>query len=77
MNVGDGGAMCIVPITFLESLPATVDLSFALPRRTANTRMVEHVTAEATIVRHEPMVDEAQAGIAVRFTMPLDLQIDV
>jgi len=69
--------MFIMPIAFLASLPTTMDLSFALPRSTANTHMIEQVTTEATIVRQEPMTDEAQAGIAVRFTMPLDLQLDV
>lgn len=77
MNMCDDGAMFTVPIAFLASLPTTVNLSFALPRETANTHMVEQVATEATIVRQEPMTDDAQAGVAVRFTMPIDLQLEV
>ena len=77
MNISDSGAMFTVPVTFLADLPSNVMLSISVPRTTANTRMLEPVATEATIVRHEPMVDEKHAGIAVRFSAPLDLQLKV
>ena len=77
MNICDGGAMFSVPVASLAALPTNVDLSISLPRRTANTRMVEQVLAGATIVRQEPMADETRAGVAVRFAIPLDLQLDL
>lgn len=77
LNISDSGAMFTVPITFLSNMPSNVKVSIAVPRTTANTHMLERVATEATIVRHEPMVDEEHVGIAVRFSTPLDLQLTV
>ena len=77
LNISDSGAMFTAPITFLSHLPSTVKMSISVPRSTANTHMLEQVTTEATVVRQEPMVDEEHAGIAVRFSAPLDLQLNV
>ena len=77
LNLSDGGAMFTIPMNTLVELAPSVRMTLSVPRETANTRMHEEVTTEATVVRHEPMVDQDIAGVAVRFSAPIDLQIEV
>ena len=77
LNLSDGGAMLAIPMHTLVELAPSLHMTVSVPRATANTRMYEEVTSEATVVRHQPMVDENIVGIAVRFSAPLDLQLEV
>ena len=77
MNLSDSGAMLTIPMDCLTGLTPDIKLTISLPRVTANTHMHEEVATEATVVRHEPMVNEDLAGVAVRFSAPLDLQLEV
>ena len=77
LNISDGGAMLAIPMNGLTELAPSVHVTISVPRVTDNTRMHEQVAAEATVVRHQPMVDENIAGIAVRFSAPLALQLEV
>ena len=77
LNISDGGAMLAIPMDGLTELPPSVRLTMSLPRVTDNTRMYERIDTEATVVRHQPMVDENIAGVAVRFSAPLALQLEV
>lgn len=77
LNISDGGAMLAIPVGALNGLAPDVHLTISVPRVTVNTRMYERVDTEATVIRHQPMVDHDIAGVAVRFSAPLDLQLEV
>lgn len=77
LNISDGGAMLTIPMDALTGMAPNVQLTISVPRVTPNTKMLEKVATEATVVRHEPMTDVNLAGIAVRFSAPLDLQLEV
>lgn len=76
-NVSDGGLYVVVPIAHLPRGQAKLAVTLSLPRSTPNTFMFEDVQAEAEIIRQQPMKDDSMAGMALRFTQPLDLGIEV
>ncbi len=76
-NISDGGIFVAAPIESLQKLGKKINLSLRLPRSTPNTFIFEDFACHASIVRHEPLTDDAQAGIAMAFAKPLDLQISV
>lgn len=77
INLSDCGAMFTIPMRRMADLTPNVKMKISVPRATANTHMLEQVATEATVVRHQPMVDEELAGVAVRFSTPLNLQLEV
>ncbi len=76
-NISDGGIFIAVPINSLQKLGRKINVSLRLPRSTPNTFMFEDFACHASVVRHEPLTDHEQAGIAMAFAKPLDLQISV
>jgi len=77
VNVANGGALITMPITALPDVGRRVDLTVSVPRCTPNTRMVEQIAAAATVVRHEPMLDDRLAGMAVRFEQEMNFAFEV
>ena len=76
-NVSDGGMFVTTPVEHLPAFGSTVEAVFRIPRSTANTHMLEKVRASGRIARQQPMRDDGEAGVAVRFDEPLDLMIEV
>jgi hypothetical protein len=54
-----------------------VRVVLAVPRSTPNTYMLEEVSCEATVVRHQPLEDNSVVGVAIRFQPPQDLGLEV
>lgn len=77
VNISDSGAFLAVPLDALPPLDAKLRLSLAVPRSTANTYMLEQFECEGQAVRHQPLLDNDQAGIGVRFSRPIDFMLDV
>lgn len=77
VNVSDGGALITMPIEILPAVSRRVDITLSVPRSTPNTRMVEKIATAATVLRHEPMVDDRLAGMAVRFEREVDFAFEV
>jgi len=76
-NISDGGAF----LSTADDGPPAVDgicqVRFALPRTTPNTRMLEDVSCEARVVRHQGPHEGRSGGVGIHFTRPLDLMIEV
>ena len=51
-------------------------ISFAVPRSTANTYMLEDFSAQARVLRHQPLRNADLAGVAVQFVQPIDLGLE-
>ena len=77
INISDGGAMLSLPVNSLPGLAKEMKVVFSVPRLTPNTRMFEQFECPATVVRHQPLTDDMLAGMAIRFTRPLDLGLEV
>jgi len=77
LNLSDGGAYMVVTIDALLRMGKTARLDFSVPRTTANTHLWEKFTCNAQILRHEPLVDDSHAGIAIRFEQPQELGLEV
>jgi len=77
LNVSDGGVFVTVPIDALPALGRELNLHLAVPRTTANTYMLEDFNPGAKVIRHQPMTDSRQAGLAMQFTKPLELMLEV
>lgn len=73
LNLSDGGAYLVVGIEALHRLGKTAHVEFSVPRSTANTYMLEKFTATAHVIRHEPMLDDRHAGVAMQFEQPVAL----
>ena len=76
-NVSDGGAFFVTGLDDLPPVGAVAPVEFALPRTTPNTRMLEDVSCNGRVVRHQMPVDGRLAGMGIQFTEPLDLMIEV
>ena len=76
-NLSDGGAYFALDLD--EALPVgtKTGVEIVLPRTTPNTRMLEHVVAEADVVWCRPDRAEGRATVGIRFAKPLDLMIEV
>jgi len=76
-NVSDGGLFAVAPIEALPQFGSELDVKLRLPRSTPNSFMYEEVRCKATVTRHQPLVGGNQtAGIALRFTKPMDLMLE-
>jgi c-di-GMP-binding flagellar brake protein YcgR len=77
VDVSDGGAMLAVPIKVVPRLSERVRVVLNVPRQTPNTRMVEEVSCEARVVRHQPMEDNEVVGVALQFQQVQALGLEV
>jgi len=77
-NVSDGGLFAVAPIEALPRFGSELEVTLRLPRATANSFMYEEVRRKAKVTRHQPLVDGNQtAGVALQFTKPIDLMLEV
>jgi len=77
LNISDGGALVPVSGHILPRLRESVNLTFSVPRSTANTYMLEDFACCATVLRHEVVAADDQACLAMEFVRPLHLVIEV
>jgi c-di-GMP-binding flagellar brake protein YcgR len=77
VDVSDGGAMLAVPIKVVPHLSERVRVVLSVPRETPNTRMVEEVSCEARVVRHQPLEDNEVVGVALQFQPAQTLGLEV
>jgi hypothetical protein len=75
-NVSDGGVFVTTPIDSLPVFGCELEVSFRIPRSTANTYMLEAVRATGKVSRQQPMRDGDNVGVAIRFAEPLELMIE-
>jgi len=76
LNIGNGGMFLPLPVDALPTRDSTVTISFAVPRSTANTYMLEDFSAQARVLRHQPLRNADLAGVAVQFVQPIDLGLE-
>lgn len=76
LNISDGGVFLSLPIEALPGCGCTVKLDLSVPRFTPNTYMLEDVTCQAKVLRHQPLVDETLAGAALQFDPPVNLALE-
>ena len=77
IDVSDGGAMLAIPVKVVPRLSERVKVVLALPRSTPNTYMVEEISLDALVIRHQPMEADDVVGVALQFQMPKDLGLEV
>jgi c-di-GMP-binding flagellar brake protein YcgR len=79
LDVSDGGAMLTIPIknVSVPKVNERVRVVLALPRSTPNTFMIEEVTCEARVIRHQPMEDDDVVGVALQFSAAQNLGLEV
>ena len=77
LNVGDGGMFLPMRVEHLPPRDSRVTISFAVPRTTPNTYMLEDFSAQATVLRHQPLVKSDLAGVAVKFVQPVSLGLEL
>ena len=78
VNVSDGGAYCTRGVDNLASgsLPQRVGIRLSVPRSTRNSFMFEEFQGAARVIRTEPLIDAARAGMALQFLQPLSLDLN-
>ena len=69
--------MLAVPLEEIPPTDVVVSLKFTIPRETPNTYMLEEFCTQGKVLRHEPLNDDAQAGVAVQFLRPIELGLEV
>lgn len=72
VNISDGGAVISIPVKSLPDIQKRVRVKISVPRLTANTRMQEEFISDATVIRHQPLLDDSCVGMVIRFTEPMD-----
>ena len=77
INISDGGALVSIPRDTAPEISANVNARFSVPRSTPNTYMLEQFASSACVVRRQALVDDSRAGVAVRFSKPLKLGLEV
>jgi len=77
VNVSDGGMLVSIPVSALPKLEDRANVALSVPRSTPTTYMLEDFACAARVVRHQPMVDDAFAGVALAFDEPQDLCLEV
>ena len=77
IDVSDGGAMLAIPVKVVPRLSERVKVVLALPRSTPNTYMVEEISLDALVIRHQPMEADDVVGVALQFQTPKDLGLEV
>ena len=76
-DISDGGALLPAPVEKLPRIDQMTNVAFSVPRSTTCTYMLEDFSCEAKVVRHQPMLDDSMAGVALQFEVPQDLGLDV
>ena len=76
-NVSDGGVFLPVPVQAAPPLGSKLQINFRVPRSTPNTYMLEEFSSSARVARHQPLVDNSAAGVALQFARPIRLQLEV
>jgi len=76
-NISDGGALLAVTEASMPAPGRELKVDFLVPRSTANTFMLEGFSCNATVVRRQPMNDDKFTGLAIKFSKPLALAIEV
>ena len=77
LDISDGGTFVSLPAKHADRLKGRVNLTFSIPRSTENTYMLEDFACQADVLRRQPLVDKSLAGVAVAFTRPMDLGLEV
>ena len=77
LNLSDGGVLLTAPAKQTIPLGQYVHVSVQLPRSTPNTFMLEKISADVSILRHEPMQDHSHVATAMMFTKPIKLGLAV
>ena len=77
VNLSDGGLLVSVPVETLGRLGESTNVALSVPRSTPTTYMLEDFACPARVVRHQPMVDEQFAGVALAFEEPQELSLQV
>ena len=72
-NISGGGAYLTVPVEVLSKVRVGVNVAFSVSGSSGRARNLEGFAANARVVRHEPMVDDKLAGVALAFTREMDL----
>jgi len=75
-DISDSGARLAVPVDILHRLEKTVNVAFSVPGEATSNSQLEGFASNARIVRHEPMVDEDLAGVALQFARPMQLGLE-
>jgi len=76
-NVSNGGAFLPVPAESAPSRNSPLKVNISVPRSTPNTYMLEQFAAGAKVVRIEELSGDALSGVAIEFTSPLELTLEV
>lgn len=76
-DISDGGALLPAPVEKLPRIDQMTNVAFAVPRSTTCTYMLEDFACGAKVVRHQPMLDDSMAGVALQFEESQDLGLDV
>jgi c-di-GMP-binding flagellar brake protein YcgR len=77
VNISDGGMLVSIPVRALPKLEDHADATLSVPRSTPTTHMLEDFACPVRVVRHQPMVDERFAGVALAFDEPQELSLEV
>lgn len=77
INVSDGGVMISIPAKIVPHVKEKIKVTVSIPRITPNTRMIEKIDSLATVLRHQERPDENLSEIALRFTKPKKLELEV
>ena len=76
-NISDGGVLVALPQRPLPACGSQVDVNLRVPRATANTYMLEEFTCRAQVVRHQGREGSPAAMVALAFTQPVKLALEV
>ena len=76
-DISDGGALLPLAVENLPKIEQMTNGAFSVPRSTTCTYMLEDFACDAKVVRHQPMLDDAMAGVALQFETPQDLSLEV
>ena len=77
VDLSDGGTFVSVSPAQAKKLNGRVTLTLSVPRSTENTFMLEDFACRAEVVRRQSGSGKRAAGIAIAFTRPLDLALEV
>ena len=75
INISDGGMLLSLPVKSLPSIGNNLNCEVALPRFTSTSFMFERFTSNVRVLRHQPMVDDRYAGMALGFAQPQKLML--
>ena len=77
LNISDGGALVSVPVDAVPEFGSNLHVCFSVPRKTPNTYMLEDFLCSGRVVRHQPLEDNRLVGVALEFSQPLQLALEV